>query len=74
MRLLAATPEEIQHILHEMTEESRAITKSITDIVTYSNGGVGWSEAWSMSPESRKTIAKSIGELLEFKKKTGLPF
>ena len=65
MRLLAASPERIQEILKELEAKSEAIKTEIIELIWIMKGGLSWSDAWSMSFNSRRTMVHIITENLK---------
>jgi hypothetical protein len=56
-----------------MAEEQAQIRKLITAIMWHMRGSLSRDEAWTLSPDERADILKSIENRKELTEKTGLP-
>jgi hypothetical protein len=73
LRLLTATPAEIQEQLKTFRNEGKEIRSQIITIAWHMRGGVTRDEAWTLSYEERKEIMKYIEERVKIVEKTRLP-
>lgn len=71
MRLLNASPEEVQEILLELRKESKALVEEIGNICWFMKG-LGWDEAWNLTYGERKVLGDVIKENLERMGKAGM--
>lgn len=74
MRLLALTVAEIQEVVQEMEEESKALKKELYKMSWYMRGALSIEEAFMLTMDDRLIIADIIKDNLETTKETKLPF
>jgi hypothetical protein len=65
---------EIEQIVKEMDEDSKALRKELFKMAWYMRGSLSIEEAFMLDIESRMAIAEIIQENLETTKETKLPF
>jgi hypothetical protein len=65
---------EIEQIVKEMDEDSKALKKELFKMAWYMRGSLSIEEAFTLDIESRTAIAEIIQENLETTKETKLPF
>ena len=68
-----SSPDEIAEYFAELSFESRAIEKEVTDICWYMRGSISWDQAWRLTNNHREAIIKRIKSNIETTEKTGLP-
>ncbi len=68
-----SSPDEIVEYFAELSFESRAIEKEVTDICWYMRGSISWDQAWRLSYRHREVIIKRIKDNIQTTEKTGLP-
>jgi hypothetical protein len=74
MRLLTLTLEEINSVVKEMEEESKAIKKELYRMCWFMRGGITIEQAYQMDAMDREAISEIIESNLETAKETGMPF
>jgi hypothetical protein len=74
MRLLTLTVDEIQEVVKEMEDESKALRKELYKMSWYMRGALSIEEAFMLTMDDRLIIADIIKENLETTKETRLPF
>jgi hypothetical protein len=74
MRLLTLTVAEIQEVVQEMEEESKALRKELYKMSWYMRGALSIEEAFMLTMDDRLIIADIIKDNLETTKETRLPF
>ena len=70
---MRSSPDEIVEYFAELSFESRAIEKEVTDICWYMRGSVSWDQAWRLTNRQRDVIAKIIKNNIERTEKLGMP-
>jgi hypothetical protein len=68
------TNEEIQTLVQEMENDSKAIRKDIYKMAWFMRGSISIEQAFSMDYEDRIIVGKIIEENLETTKETQMPF
>lgn len=66
--------EEINKLVKEYEEDTKAIKEELFTLCWYMRGGVTVSESYLLTYEDRKLINKLIEKNLEVTKESGLPF
>lgn len=74
LRLLTASPEEIEQIVDSMDKSVRNIKEESLKLSWYMRGGLSYTEAMNLSMDERKIINDIIKENLETTKKSKMPF
>ena len=74
MRLLTLTVAEIQEVVQEMEEESKALKKELYKMSWYMRGALSIEEAFMLTTDDRLIIADIIKDNLETTKESKLPF
>lgn len=62
-----AEPEEIRNYLGLLDEQSKAIKKSVYDLVIYTEGSITISEAWGIDSGDREIVLSSFEEFVKAK-------
>lgn len=60
--LITETSEEVAKVIRAMEKEAMAIEENIIDICIEMKGGIGWTEAWSLTPTTRNTMVGRINQ------------
>jgi hypothetical protein len=71
---LTASNEEIVEYLEQLDKESKAIRDELMRICWYMRGSISYEEAYYLSLEDKRIIAKIVKENMETTKESGLPF
>jgi hypothetical protein len=74
MRLLTLDLAEIQKVVEQISEESKAFKKNLFKIAWFMRGAISLDEIFQVEPEDREILVKIIEENLETTEKSGLPF
>jgi hypothetical protein len=74
MRLLTLTVVEIQDVVRELEEESKALRKELYKMSWYMRGALSIEEAFMLTVDDRLIISDIIKDNLETTKETKLPF
>ena len=74
MRLLTLTLDEIQEVVIELENESKALKEEIYKLAWYMRGAISITEAYILDSQDREIISKIILDNLQTAKETGLPF
>lgn len=72
MRLLEASPDEIEKIVEEYNNEVREIEKSVIEVCYFMRGGITWSEVWNLTFSNLKNIKSQIKKYIEILSKSNL--
>jgi hypothetical protein len=65
---------EIEKLVKEYDQDSKAIKDELFRICWYMRGGVSYTESMNLSYEDREIIGKIIESNLETTKESGMPF
>lgn len=68
------TNQEIQELVNEMEEESKAIKKELYKMAWFMRGSLTFEQAYQLGYEDRVIVGDIIKENLETTKETQLPF
>jgi len=71
---LSLTISEIEELVKEMEEDSKALKSEILRICWFMRGGITLEEAYQLDYESRGLISKLVEANLEITKDTKMPF
>jgi hypothetical protein len=71
---LTSTNQEIQELVNEMEEESKAIKKELYKMAWFMRGSLTFEQAFQLGYEDRMIVGDIIKENLETTKETQLPF
>lgn len=71
---MTASNEEIVEYLEQLDKESKAIRDELMRICWYMRGSISYEEAYYLSLEDKRIIAKIVKENMETTKESGLPF
>jgi hypothetical protein len=71
---LTLTIEEIQVIVKQLENESKALKHEIYKLAWFMRGALSFEEAYNLDQTDREIIAKIIEENLETSKLSGMPF
>lgn len=71
---MSLTISEIEELVKEMEEDSKALKSEILRICWFMRGGITLEEAYQLDYESRGLISKLVEANLEITKDTKMPF
>lgn len=71
---MTLTIEEIQVIVKQLENESKALKHEIYKLAWFMRGALSFEEAYNLDQTDREIIAKIIEENLETSKLSGMPF
>lgn len=71
---MTSTNQEIQELVNEMEEESKAIKKELYKMAWFMRGSLTFEQAFQLGYEDRMIVGDIIKENLETTKETQLPF
>lgn len=69
---MTLTNEEIEQLIVQYDQESKAIRKEALKFTWYMRGGVSYNEAMALSSQERELIGKIVKENIEATEKSGL--
>lgn len=65
---------EIENVVKELDEESKALKKEIFKLAWFMRGSINIDQAYQLDYQDRILIGEIVQENLEFTKDSGLPF
>jgi hypothetical protein len=74
MRLLYLDVKEIEQVLNELDQNTKAIKDELLRICWFMRGSIGYNESHMLTPDEKEIIAKIIEKNLQTTKDSGLPF